>query len=122
MTALAKFKAQREVSSRSSTPYADSQAMIKDMPVLFKGLYAQMKDINKLTREHLESHRRTSDSDSRMLERIHDRLDSVVVESRVTNMLLCQLVAIQESVISTNVDNIAEAVRAEVYNAILNGE
>jgi hypothetical protein len=96
-----------------------------DLSVLFKGLQKQMTQVQQLVKEQVVTTRKqvqASESQIQWLERIHDRLDAAAVESRVTNMLLSELVALHQTVITEDTDEAREAVRNEAYRRVRNAE
>ncbi|MGX1195830.1 hypothetical protein [Metabacillus sp. SLBN-84] len=101
-------------------PQAKPQAA--DLSVLLKGLQKQMAQTHQLMKAQAEANQKMSDVQIHWMERIHDRLDAVAVESRVTNMLLSELVAIHQTVITDDTDGTREAVRHEAYHRIRNAE
>lgn len=56
------------------------------------------------------------------VERLHDRMDALLIESRVANELLAQLVAIQRSVIPTDTTTDERQIKDAAYHRVLNGE
>jgi hypothetical protein len=102
---------------------APSQA--GDVSLVVKGLQKQMAQVQQLIKEQTALTRKqvqASGVQHHWLERIHDRLDAVSVESRVTNMLLAELVSIHQTVITDNTDEVREAVREEAYRRVRNAE
>lgn len=72
-----------------------------------------VKSVDELGRLHLT------------VERVHDRIDSLVVEQRATNMLLSQLLAVHSMIASVDADEVyrsADMMRSDVYQRIQNGE
>lgn len=69
---------------------------------------------------------RTNDANLLMSERIHDRLESLSLEQRATNMLLSQLVAIHSAVMpddqSQQINQDAENIRMNIYDRVLRAE
>lgn len=59
-------------------------------------------------------------------ERIHDRLESLILEQRATNILLSQLISIHSSVMGSDnnvrINNKAENIRLDVYDRVLRGQ
>lgn len=102
---------------------APSQA--GDLSLLLKGLQKQMSQVQQLVKEQTIATRKqvhSSDSERHLMERIHDRLDAMSVESRVTNMLLAELVAIHQTIITVETDEVRESVREEAYRRVRNAE
>lgn len=96
-----------------------------DWSALFKGMQKQMAQMQLLMKEQTIAARKqaqASDAQLQWLERVHDRLDTVAVESRVTNMLLSELVALHQTVITEDTDEVREAVRNEAYHRVRNAE
>lgn len=75
-----------------------------------------------LIQQENESNGKVQTAQLHLLERVHDRLEAIAVESRVTNMLLSELVAIHQSVITEDTDQARESIREEVYHRVLNAE
>lgn len=102
---------------------APSQA--GELSLSLKGLQKQMTQVQQLLKEQTIATRKqlqSSDAQRHWLERIHDRLDAATVESRVTNLLLAELVAIHQTVINDDTDEVREAVREEAYRRVRNAE
>lgn len=96
-----------------------------DLPVLLKGVHKQMAQMNQLLKEQTVASRKeahASDVQLQWLERIHDRLDTIAVENRVTNLLLSELVALNRSIITEETDELREEIRNDVYHRVLNAE
>ncbi|MCC2248951.1 hypothetical protein JUJ52_03130 [Virgibacillus sp. AGTR] len=93
--------------------------------MLFKGLQKQLAHVQQLAKEQTVTSGKqlhASDIQLQTLERIHDRLDAVMVESRVTNVLLSELVALHQTVITDNTDEVREAIRNDAYHRVRNAE
>src|SRR5699024_8963903 len=67
-----------------------SESMIKQNKTLIRELKGMSKGIGDMSN--------SSKINARTSERIHDRLDSLIVEQRTTNILLSQLVSMHSSV------------------------
>ena len=96
-----------------------------EWPVLFKSLQKQVAHMQQMVKDQTIAVRKqaqTSDTQLQWLERIHDRMDAVAVESRVTNVLLSELVALHQTVITEDTDEVREAVRHEAYRRVRNAE
>lgn len=96
-----------------------------DGSMQLKVLQKQMAQMQQFVKEQVVTTRKlvqASESQNQWLERIHDRLDAVAVESRVTNMLLSELVSLHQTVITEDTDEAREAVRNEAYLRIRNAE
>lgn len=80
-----------------------------------KDVSKNMKEISKLTR-----------TDVVTAERIHDRLESLILEQRTTNLLLAKMVAMNESVLLDSnkftINKEAEQIRNEAYYRVLHGD
>ncbi|PAF27283.1 hypothetical protein CHH61_03920 [Shouchella clausii] len=93
--------------------------------LLFKGLQKQIAHMQQLLKEQSTAIRKSSHASvaqTHTLERIHDRLDAFVVESRVTNMLLSELVAIHQTIVTEDTDGLREAIRDDAYHRVRNAE
>lgn len=97
-----------------------SEAMVKQNKALIRELRRMSKDMDV-----------TSKSSNQIAvtgERIHDRLDTLIVEQRTTNILLAQLVSGHNSVMSDDPldridrDKQAETIRFRAYDRVLRGE
>ena len=109
---------------KQESAFKRNQRIAEQMPGVLMGLHKQMKQVVEVVGESSEWSIKQADilKDQRVsLDRLHDRLDSLVVESRVTNVLLAELVALQQAVITEPVDDLREAVRNEAYARIVNG-
>lgn len=105
--------------------YGETQQMMSAMPALFEALkkqntaiYKAIKDQNKL----LEKQLTTEENNRDWTERVHERMDALAVETRVTNYLLSELVAVHKSMITSSVESEREHIRGDAYRRILNGE
>lgn len=95
-----------------------SESMDKQQRMMTKEMTSMSKQMKEITRG--------SKSDSIMSERIHDRLESLILEQRTTNILLSRMVAIHESVLIDR-DRVlthsrAENIRMDTYNRVLHGD
>lgn len=100
-------------------------SQVPDLPVLLKGVQKQMTQMNQLVKEQTVASRKqahASDVQLQWLERIHDRLDTIAVENRVTNLLLSELVALNRSIITEETDELREEIRNDAYGRVLNAE
>lgn len=105
--------------------FARNQQMQAQMPQYLKQMTKQLATLQSITKEQynlLKKQTAQSQSEIHWMEQIHDRLDSLIVESRVTNLLLAELIALQRVVIPEETDGNREAVRNDAYRRILNGE
>ncbi len=95
-----------------------SESLVKQNRELVSVMGSMSKSIERMAAE--------SAKDSMTSERIHDRLESLTLEQRATNMLLAQLVAYHESVVVNNnqatLNNRAELIRTDTYGRVLSGE
>lgn len=110
---------------KGGTPFAQQQQMIAELPSAMKVLQKQTNRTYQTVKDQLESLRKISTDSSvqiNILERIHDRLDTQIVETRVTNMLLSELIALHQSVITEETDAARDSIREDAYRRILNGE
>ncbi|MCR6108570.1 hypothetical protein HXA34_19980 [Salipaludibacillus agaradhaerens] len=92
-----------------------------ELSVLTKWLRRQtnlIKDQTTTSQKQVEM----SNSQLQWLELIHDRLDTVAMESRVTNMLLAELVALHQLVVSDDTNEARDAIRNDVYQRVRNAE
>lgn len=112
---------QRNRPSAALTP----QQMATDLPKVVKALQKQNISLQRLIQEQAEVSKmqlEATKGQMQVLDRIHDRLDTLAIESRVTNLLLSEMVAIHQTVINNDTDEKRENIRADAYNRILNAE
>lgn len=110
-----------------STPAIQAKAMIAmaEIPDLFKTLGKQQGAIYRAINEQtavLKDVLQTDINQRDWTERLHDRVDALAIEGRVTNVLLAELVAIHKSVVIEDTTKSSEAIRGDAYNRVLNGE
>lgn len=101
-----------------------SQTVLADLPELFKTLGKQQRAVYHAINEQtgvLKNQLSTNINERDWIARLHDRVDTVAIEGRVTNVLLAELVSIHKS-ITTDTPQDSEAIRADAYNRVLNGE
>jgi len=97
-----------------------SESMIKQNKTLIRELKGMSKGIGDMSN--------SSKINARTSERIHDRLDSLIVEQRTTNILLSQLVSMHSSVMMEDTlgridrEKQAETIRMVAYDRVLRGE
>lgn len=97
-----------------------SESMIKQNKTLIRELKGMSKGIGDMSK--------FSKINTRTSERIHDRLDSLIVEQRTTNILLSQLVSMHSSVMMEDTlgridrEKQAETIRMVAYDRVLRGE
>lgn len=108
--------------------YRQMQQLIQDIPVMFKGLYQQMDALRKLTEmqnktltSYVESEKEMAYKNNAWLMNIHDRLDTLIVETRVSNMLMSEFLELQKTIIKEEVADKAKDHRAELYYQARNG-
>lgn len=95
-----------------------SESMVKQNKVLIREIDSMSKAVDNMSKR--------SRSDSLMNERIHDRLESLILEQRTTNILLSQMVSMHKVVMGNEsqakINNTSESIRSEAYHRVLNGE
>lgn len=97
-----------------------SESMIKQNKTLIRELKGMSEGIEDMSN--------SSKINARTSERIHDRLDSLIVEQRTTNILLSQLVSMHSSVMMEDTlgridrEKQAETIRMVAYDRVLRGE
>ena len=108
--------------------YRQMQRLVQDIPVMFKGIYQQMDALRKLTEAQnktieslIKSEAKMTDKNNAWLMNIHDRLDSLIVETRVSNMLMSEFLELQRTIIKEDVTSRANQKRAELYYQARNG-
>lgn len=97
------------------------QEAVLALPRQFKGLSHQIEVLQELTATHIHG----TTQENITLERVHDRLESILLEQRTTNILLSRLIAVHESMLDVNEDEIhakAESYRMNSYGRVYNGE
>ena len=110
-----------EMKKRTASP----PPAVGDWSVLLKGLQKQMGQTQNLMKEQVLIARKqlkASDAELQWMDRLHDRLDSLVVENRVTNVLLSELVALHQTVVTDDTDEAREAIRNDAYYKVRNAE
>lgn len=111
--------------SQAQTPFTQAQQAMNELPQYIRMLNKQMAVLQNIAKEQLSVAKKQAATEQcrvEWMERLHDRMDSLIVESRVTNMLLSELIALQRLVLPEDTDESREAIRNDVYNRILNGE
>lgn len=112
-------------SSQVQTPFTQAQQAMSELPQYIRMLNKQMAVLQNIAKEQLSVAKKQAATEQyhvEWMERLYDRMDSLIVESRVTNMLLSELIALQRLVLPEDTDESREAIRNDVYNRILNGE
>lgn len=89
-----------------------------EMPVWYRGLQKQISQIQQVNVTQVQAH----NAQLQWMERIHDRLDTIAVETRVSNLLLSELIALHQTVITEETDETRDAVRNEAYQRVRNAE
>lgn len=110
---------------KAQSPFAQQQQIMNDLPVYFKALCKQMATVSQTMKEQIDLTRKqlsVAQTELQWTEQVHDRLDSLLVENRVTNLLLSELIAMQRVLIPEETDGIREAIRSDAYGKILSGE
>lgn len=105
--------------------YAAKEEEKQSTALMIKQLDNQLSKMQNYMRDQSLGLRKVSQDlhqQSGYLERIHDRLDSLVTETRVSNMLMSELVALHQTVVTGDTDDLREAIRQDVYQRIRNGE
>lgn len=118
---------------RRETPlkpaFGQSYDAVAQIPQALETLSKQMASVQRMLKQHAEASRlrkERSDADAMheagWAERLHDRVDALLVEQRVTNMLLAELVATQKEIIRDDVTYEADQLRTRAYRRVRNGE
>lgn len=111
--------------SQAQTPFTQAQQVMNELPQCIRMLNKQMAVLQNIAKEQLSIAEKQATTEQRHVEwteRLYDRMDSLIVESRVTNMLLSELIALQRLILPEDTDESREAIRNDAYNRILNGE
>lgn len=98
---------------------------IAELPEMFKTFGKQNAAVHRAIKEQtaiLQNQLTIQVNQRDWTERLHERMDAIAIESRVTNVLLAQLVAIHKSVVVENIDSRQEDIRSDAYHRVLNGE
>lgn len=114
----------RREGATSTANHVKSQMVLADLPELFKTLGKQQRAVHQAINEQtgiLKNQLTTHINERDWVARLHDRVDAVAIEGRVTNVLLAELVSIHKS-ITNDTQQDSEAIRADAYNRVLNGE
>lgn len=104
---------------------ARNKLVIAELPELFKTFGKQNAAVHRAIKEQtaiLQNQLTIQVNQRDWTERLHERMDAMTIESRVTNVLLAELVAVHKSVVSENIELSREAIRNDAYNRVLNGE
>lgn len=100
------------------------ERVIQDIPVMLKSMYQQMDAVRKITSEQmniLQNLRDVEGKNNTWLMSIHDRLDSLIVETRVSNMLMSEFLELQKVIITEDVVGKAKDKRDILYHQARNG-
>lgn len=120
-----KYKTGSTSPSQAQTPFVQAQQAMYELPQYIRMLNKQVAVLQNIVKEQLNVAKKqvtTEQWHAEWTERLHDRMDSLIVESRVTNMLLSELIALQRLILPEDTDESREAIRNDAYSRILNGE
>lgn len=105
--------------------YKQKQDFIEDLPKAIETISRQLKGIQ---RQLISNDERAEQADMKELKlaeqlhgRLHDRLDALCIEQRVTNVLLAELVAVQKAVITDDISHEREILRSQAYTQVIEG-
>jgi len=104
--------------------FQQNQRIARQMPGILRGLHEEIKTVTDIVASSEAKQSKQLDvakQQALWTERLHDRMDALIAETRVTNLLLAELVALQQSVISEPVDALCEDIRHEAYVRVSNG-
>lgn len=115
--------------------FGETQEMGRQMPALVQQLQKQalrsqhmlkeqtdlIKKQSALIDAQTDKQEKLASKQTDVMMMLHDRLDALITESRVTNLLLSEMVAIHHTLIKDNTDKSREAVRSDAYARVLNG-
>lgn len=113
-----------ELESRKSVQTPTQQMVLAQLPELFTALSKQMTSVQKMMKYEIdldEKALRLAKGQQDWTERVHDRLDALTMETRVTNMLLADLVATHKAILSEDTGAAADAIREAAYRRVLTG-
>jgi len=108
--------------------FAQTQQLLVDMPKMLKHMEQQNDEVQRLLKRQVQMMQKQTDITSStvsMLGLVSDRLDTLAVENKVTNLLLSELVAIHQTIVHDSSNEIAEkrdVIRNYAYMTVLNGE
>ena len=108
--------------------FAQTQQLLVEMPKMLQHLEQQNEATQRLLKRQLQMMQKQVDATSStgsMLGLVGDRLDTLTVEQKVTNLLLSELIAIHQTIIhdaSNEVEDKRDVIRNYAYMKVLNGE
>lgn len=103
---------------------ARAQMAMAEIPELFKTLGKQQGAIFRAINEQtavIKDQLKMNTNQRDWTERLHDRIDALAIEGRVTNMLLAELVAVHKSIVKEDITESSEAIRGDAYTRVMNG-
>ena len=118
-------QALRGKSGGELSPFEQRQQGVAELNQTYKLLTKQTNITHQLLKEEIKQlklQNKAAQHHTEWTQRLHDRMDALLVENRVTNLLLSEMVALQQSVIHDDTDGVREAIRTDAYNKVLNGE
>lgn len=126
MAQLANIKqAMRDKSGSDLSPFEQKQQGVAELNQTYKLLTKQTTVTHQLLKEEIKQlklQNKATQHNTEWTQRLHDRMDALLVENRVTNLLLSEMVALQQTLIHDDTDSAREAIRTDAYNKVLNGE
>lgn len=113
----------REVQTHMT--FGQMQQLVLTLPKAMDKLQEQTKQIEKDIKQELaiiQAQTKLSEQSISLLELVHDRLDALAIESRVTNVLLAELVAIHQTMITDDTEPLQEIIRHQAYTKVLSAQ
>ena len=115
-----------EMHTRGTTKpsFAQSQQALSELPVLFSTLSAQLADVQKTIRRHAKQSVDPTpvlQETQQWVERTYDVVGDLLVEQRITNQLLAELVGLQRHIINPDDSSLHRVPMAEARRRALGG-
>lgn len=115
-----------EMHTRGTTKpsFAQSQQALSELPVLFSTLSAQLADVQKIIRRHAKQSVDPTpvlQETQAWVERTYDVVGDLLVEQRITNQLLAELVGLQRQIINPEDSSLHRVPMAEARHRALGG-
>lgn len=121
-------RASQRKSDRKPAPapsFGKTQQLLTELPAMLQQMQEQSIGLQKSIKWQVSQMGKQStlaESQYELVNRVYDRIDALTVETRVTNVLLAELVAIHKSVVSDTNNAERERVRNDAYETVLSGQ
>ena len=105
--------------------FGKTQQLLTELPAMLQQMQEQSIGLQKSIKWQVNQMSKQStlaESQYELTNRVYDRIDALTAETRVTNVLLAELVAIHKSVVSDTNNAERERVRQDAYATVLNGQ